>query len=39
MKAFYTKHKVKILFGSAFLIGVLVLLTLSFGDTGAIVIN
>lgn len=39
MKEFFIKHKVKLLFGAAFVVGVVILLTLSFGDTGAIVTN
>lgn len=39
MKDFYNKYKVQILMGGAFLAIVVILLTLSFGDTGAIVTN
>lgn len=39
MKDFYMRNKVKILIGGAFVVLVIVLLTLSFGDTGAIVTN
>lgn len=39
MKQFYTKYKMQILIGGAFAVGVLILLTLSFGDTSAIVMN
>lgn len=39
MKQFYTKYKMQILIGGAFIALVIVLLTLSFGDTGAIVTN
>lgn len=39
MKQFYTKYKKQILIGGAFVVGVIILLTLRFGDTSAIVVN
>jgi hypothetical protein len=39
MKDFYTKHKMRIIVVGIFAAAILVLLTLSFGDTGAIATN